>query len=284
MRPALTLVVLCLLALLNPRTAAAEVCEAHQTLPLRAVEPPPGVQAVVFIAKDLRKGTCWHTGAGAIHQRHAPWSTFKIPHVLIALETGAVASADEVLRWDPQLRPAQSYWPAAWKRDQSLRSAFEVSAAWPFQDLVAQVGAANYAKWLSRWGYGNAELPPGRDDFWLGGPLAVSPLEQLAFLSCVALGGCGASPASVRALEAMALAGESAGRRLFAKTGSGPVKPRDFSGAFEGWYVGYIRDPQGAATAAFATYVRSDTYSALRTYRETASLQALSALGLWPLP
>lgn len=260
----------------------AAACESSQKIADKTIAPEPGVQAVVFVAKHLGSGACWHTSATDITQRHAPWSTFKIPHFLIALETAAVPSSAEVLRWDPKKRPAESYWPDAWRQDQSLGTAFQYSAAWPFQELVPRIGAANYKKWLERFQFGNAHVPPGRDDFWLGGPLAVSAAEQLAFLSCVATSGCGASADSVRALEVVALQDERRGLRLYAKTGSGPVKPRDFSGHFEGWYVGYIKDGKGVATAAFATYVRSDSYSALRTYRERISLQLLSDLGFWP--
>ncbi len=273
---------LALSALLIHATGFAAACENSQKIAGNTIAPEPGVQSVVFVVKDLKRGTCWHTSPKDIAQRHAPWSTFKIPHFLIALETAAVSSSGEVLRWDPKTRPAESYWPDAWKQDQTLGTAFQYSAAWPFQELVPKIGASNYKKWLLRFQFGNAHVPSGRDDFWLGGPLAVSAEEQLAFLSCVAINGCGASVASVRALEEVALQGERGGLRLVAKTGSGPVRPRDFAGHFEGWYVGYVKDANGAATAAFATYVRSDSYSALRTYRERISLQLLADLGFWP--
>ncbi len=233
------------------------------------------------MAIDLRGGTCWHTSPTGIVKRHAPWSTFKIPHFLIALESQAVSSPGEVHRWDTTNRPAAPHWPDAWAQDQSLESAFTHSAAWPFQEMVSKIGQSNYTKWLGQFKYGNGHVPLGRDDFWLGGPLAISVKEQVAFLSCLAVNGCGASSASVRALEAVALQGDSGGHRLYAKTGSGPIKPGDFSGRFEGWYVGYLRNAQGAPTAAFATYVVSDTYSLLRTYRASVSHHVLSELGLW---
>lgn len=272
-------ILLALALVLAPSVAAADLCTSNRKIPEKLVQAAPGIQSIVFLAKDLKAGTCWYTNLPATTARHPPWSTFKIPHFLIALETRAVSSADEVLHWNPRRRPAESYWPDSWKRDQSIRTAFEYSAAWTFQDLVPVIGSSNYTKWLQRFKFGNAHVPLGRDDFWLGGPLAISVVEQVAFLSCLALGGCGASAESVRKLEEAALQDETGDRRMYAKTGSGPIKPGDFSGDFEGWYVGYIRSAQGEALAVFATYVRSESYSALRTHREHASRRLLVELG-----
>ena len=33
--------------------------------------------------------------------RHTPWSTFKMPNLIIALETGTAPSLDYALPWDP---------------------------------------------------------------------------------------------------------------------------------------------------------------------------------------
>lgn len=277
--PALVVTLLTLAFLVAPAIAEVNTCTSTSKVPAAFVQSAPGIQAVVFVAKDLRAGRCWHTDLLATTKQHPPWSTFKIPHFLIALETGAVSSSEEVLPWNPHRRPPESYWPNAWKQDQSLRTAFEYSASWPFQELVARIGQSNYTKWLQRFKFGNAQVPPGRDDFWLGGPLTISAIEQVEFLSCLAVTGCGVSPESVRKLEEAAVQDESGDVRMYAKTGSGPIKPKDFSGNFEGWYVGYIRSVQGEALLAFATYVQSDSYAALRTYRESATRQLLSEIG-----
>lgn len=270
---------LALTILVAPAVAVTDTCTSTIKVPASSIPTAQGIQAVVFVAKDLRAGMCWHTDVLASTKRHPPWSTFKIPHFLIALETRAVSSSDEVLAWNPHTRPPESYWPNAWKQDQSLRTAFEVSAAWPFQELVPKIGHSDYMKWLHRFKFGNAQVPPGRDDFWLGGSLTISAMEQVEFLSCLAATGCGTSAKSVRQLEQAAVQAESGDMRLYAKTGSGPIKPKDFSGQFEGWYVGYLRNAQGEALLAFATYVQSDSYSALRTYRESATRHLLSEIG-----
>src|SRR5262245_45759400 len=58
----------------------------------------------------------------------APASTFKIPHSLIALETGVVASPRDVVKWDGARQPFP-----AWERDHSLDSAVKSSVVWYFR-------------------------------------------------------------------------------------------------------------------------------------------------------
>ena len=207
-------------ALVTTAAAASAACEP---LDLAALRLPPAVSQVAFVAMDVRNGTCWESKEEDVVSRHPPWSTFKIPHLLIALETRAVLSANDLVAWDAAKRPAANYWPAGWRQGQSLMTAFERSAAWYFQELVPTIGPANYAQWLGRFAYGNQHVPPNRDDFWLSGPLAVSAREQARFLACVATTGCGASPGSIRVLESAALSSAVGKGRLYAKTGAGPL-------------------------------------------------------------
>lgn len=267
---------------LLPLLAFSSECGRTQGIPPANLSAPAGISSLVFFARDLASGDCWASDPAQTKERHAPWSSFKIPHFLIALETGAVASPDALLPWDAQRRPAASYWPKAWRQDHSLGTAFADSAAWLFQDLVERIGGHAYEHWLERFRYGNRRVPAGRDDFWLGGPLTISPEEQVAFLACVAQSGCGARRASVLALEKVALQAERNGWRMYAKTGSGPARPGDFDGPFEGWYVGYIRDPQGQPHTAFATYVRAENFAALKTFRQEVSVRILAELKRWP--
>ena len=264
--------------LLTTVTTAAMACEPVDITSLRL---EPTIAHLAFVAMDLRNDRCWQTDEADVVARHPPWSTFKIPHLLIALETKAVLSATAPVAWDAARRPAASHWPAGWRQSQSLVSAFERSAAWYFQDLVPKIGLASYDHWLGRYAYGNKQVPPGRDDFWLGGPLAVSPREQAHFLACVATTGCGASPSTIRMLESVALSSAIGNGRLYAKTGSGPLQPGQFDGPFEGWYVGYVRASDSTPAAAFALYVRAAHYAHLQSLRQDASIHLLKRLGLF---
>jgi beta-lactamase class D len=264
--------------LLTAVTTATTACEP---LDITALRLEPTIAHLAFVAVDLRNDRCWETNEADAVSRHPPWSTFKIPHLLIALETRAVLSATALVAWDAAKRPASSYWPAGWRQSQSLVTAFERSAAWYFQDLVPKIGLANYEHWLGRFAYGSQQVPTDRDDFWLGGPLAVSPREQARFLACVATTGCGASRSTIRVLESVALSSALGNGRIYGKTGSGPLLPGQFDGPFEGWYVGYVRASDSTPVAAFALYVRARRYADLQSLREEASVRVLKRLSLF---
>ncbi len=109
--------------------------------------------------------------------RTAPASTFKIPHALIALETGALSSPGDVISWDGSEQPF-----ASWERDHSLVSAIRSSVVWFFRRTAARIGGARMAVWLTRLGYGADTFDGDPTMFWLNGDLVVSPAEQLDFL------------------------------------------------------------------------------------------------------
>lgn len=106
-----------------------------------------------------------------------PASTFKILNSMIILETEVVSDVDEVIPWDGVTREVDS-----WNQDQTLRSAIEVSAVWAYQRLARQVGEERMGEWVSRVGYGNADIEGGITQFWLTGDLRVTPLGQVEFL------------------------------------------------------------------------------------------------------
>ncbi len=110
--------------------------------------------------------------------RFAPASTFKILNSLIILQTGAIPDVDTELPWDGTDRGIP-----LWNRDQSLRSAIEVSAVWFYQELAREVGEEDMRTWVSAADYGNADIDGEIDRFWLDGDLRISALEQIDFLT-----------------------------------------------------------------------------------------------------
>ena len=58
---------------------------------------------------DVEKRTTWRSADGPCASRLSPASTFKIPHALIALETGAI-KADSIEKWDGRRFPRQTAW------------------------------------------------------------------------------------------------------------------------------------------------------------------------------
>lgn len=245
-----------------------------------------GARHVSFVARDLETGTRYVLEGSEPDVRHAPWSTFKIPNFLIALETGIVSDIDAVSTWDRSRRPALNYWPDSWRREQSLRTAFQRSAVWYFQDIALEIETQTYRTTLADWDYGVADIADGSDNFWLNRGLEISVNEQVAFLEQLHrhelhLDGQRVSGATLEALYDVSLARQIDEYGVHGKTGSGPVRRGDFSGPFDGWYVGFIQR-QEALPVVFALYARGQGFSSVRTFRQDFATQLLIEAELLP--
>jgi beta-lactamase class D len=269
------------LLLLIPLISFADVCKTTQPIDAAIYAAEIGTRKVTFLALDYKNNHCWAMNGAGLTQRHSPYSTFKIPHTLIALETGAVTSIDERFEWDQTKHPAKSFWPETWKQSHTLATAFKHSAVWYYQELVPRIDPKQYKKWLATFHYGNQTFTPGSDEFWLDNELQISVNEQVSLIACLLKSRCGVSAANVTAFESAALQETKNTLSLYAKTGAGSVDPNNNDGAFEGWYVGYIKDDSGKPVAAFAIYMEAESFSMLKDYRKQLSLRLLGDLGLW---
>lgn len=236
---------------------------------------------LVFYAEDLASGERYAYGRKGVDQRHCPWSSFKIPNTLIALETGVADGLDFRIPYDPARRPSESYWPEDWKQDQTLKSAFQRSAAWYYQELALRIGSPVYRGYLGHFGYGNCEVPEGSDSFWLGGPLAISAKEQASFLRRLLVGQLEVSPHNIALLSEISVLGPVGTSTLHGKTGSGPLKPGRMEGAFEGWLVGWVERPD-RKPVVFATYTSGPNYASIKDFRRQASERLLGKIGAMP--
>jgi beta-lactamase class D len=109
--------------------------------------------------------------------RLSPASTFKIPHALVALETGVVTT-DSVERWDGTKYERQ----AKWNQDHTVISALRPSVLWVFQRIAPRIGAQRMSEWLTRLDYGNRSTSGSVSEYWINGTLQISPREQLSFV------------------------------------------------------------------------------------------------------
>ena len=111
-------------------------------------------------------------------RKSAPASTFKVPHALIALETGVVTDPLATVPWD-----GTRFANEAWNRPHSLDSAMKWSALWFYQRTAGLIGRERMQAWLRRIGYGSDSYSGDQTAFWLNGDLEISPMEQLDFMS-----------------------------------------------------------------------------------------------------
>lgn len=248
--------------------------------PFRAVADPALAAA---LRQHQVKGTIavLHEGSNEVRcadvamceQRFIPASTFKIANSLIGLETGVIADADFVIPWDGVTREI-----AAWNRDHSLRTAIAASCVPYYQELARRVGHERMQEWVQRLGYGNGRVGAQVDTFWLRGPLEISPLEQLAFLSAFARGELPVSERSRAIVEDILVLDRKGEATLRGKTGwVQPNTPDE-----RGWFVGWV-DKHGDRTYVAVLLVPSpgrDEASFLAQRRGLAE-HALGQLGVW---
>lgn len=148
-----------------------------------AAAPPTSVSLDhpgCFLLMDLEDEASMRGGAQPCDERTVPASTFKVPHALIALDTGVVTDPDAEVKWDGTRYPHMK----TWERDHDLRSAIYESVVWFFQGTARAIGRERMQDYLVAFDYGNASVEEPVDRFWLsGGSLRVSPEEQLRFLA-----------------------------------------------------------------------------------------------------
>ncbi|MEO6402816.1 MAG: penicillin-binding transpeptidase domain-containing protein [Vicinamibacteria bacterium] len=108
----------------------------------------------------------------------SPASTFKIPHFLIALETGVVADPLALVKW-----PGSKQSFPSWERDHSMDSAVKSSVVWFFKRTAGLIGRERMTASLKKLGYADDTFDRDVTAFWLNGDLVVSPEEQMRFLT-----------------------------------------------------------------------------------------------------
>jgi beta-lactamase class D len=188
-----------------------------------------------FVLRNGRTGEVIRHHPARAAERLLPASTFKIPHTLIALETGVVSGAEFVIPFDAS-RKRDGFWSPDWSRDQTLRSAFQGSVYWYYQETARRIGEKRMAEYLKRFGYGNESLAGGVDAFWLEGGLRISADEQVRFLQRMNEGRLGVSGRNLEILRSIMVLERGPGYTLRGKTGTVDVTPtRELA-----WLVGFV--------------------------------------------
>lgn len=213
------------------------------------------------VIQELGAAEPWQSDPAECAAASSPASTFKLPHALIALETGVVADPLATVPWDGKKRVF-----AAWDRDHSLDSAIKSSVVWFFQRTAAAIGRERMSAWLKKLDYARDGYEGEQTTFWLNGDLEVTPLEQVRFLTRLVRRELPVAPRSAAALEAAFRMPEgkiqnAAGEHAFpleapepvvlrAKTGNTSVRGENLS-----WLVGAVET--AGRTWVFAGRVRS---------------------------
>lgn len=190
---------------------------------------------------DLQSGEYSGHNLSRTDSLFIPASTFKILNSLIALETGAISSVDEIIPWDKIDRG----WDK-WDMDHSLRSAIKYSAVWFYQELAGRIGQEQMQLWIDRVGYGNQNISGGITKFWLSGGLRISQRQQIEFLVNLYQNKLPFSASTIDAVKEILILEETHEFVLRGKTGWAKQFETDI-----GWFVGYVT--QAEKVCFFAT-------------------------------
>ncbi|WP_244498652.1 class D beta-lactamase [Methylobacterium sp. GXS13] len=203
----------------------------------------------------LQRGDC--------DRQVTPASTFKIAISLMGFDAGFLMDVH-----NPALpfREGDAAWNPSWRRTVDPESWIRDSVVWYSQRVTRALGADRFRAYVTRFSYGNADVSgdAGKADgltrAWLSSSLAISPLEQVAFLSRLVRYDLPVSDAALAMTETLTQIGPTSdGWEIHGKTGTG--FPRNPDGSLDethgyGWFVGWAR--RGAATVVFARLIQDD--------------------------
>ncbi|WP_227272641.1 penicillin-binding transpeptidase domain-containing protein [Roseobacter weihaiensis] len=249
---------------------SASVAVANPVDVSRAVEAAGvDVGTSTIVVRRLSDGQVWISNAERSTERFAPASSSKIPHTLIALETG-MAGPDTLFEWDGENRVFDG-----WNRDHTLTSAFRSSVVWVYQEVARRVGLTGMTEWLNRFGYGNADT--GTEDtltsYWLDDTLQITALEQTAFLERLAQRELPLSEATYAAADTIMQSDAGDVWTMYSKTGW-RFSRTDMD---VGWYVGWVRCRDDTYVFALNMDMPDQSYLALRQSTSRAVLDAVGA-------
>jgi beta-lactamase class D len=191
-------------------------------------------------------------------ERFSPCSTFKIPNTLIALDTGVASGPEFTLRWDGIKRGG------SWDRDHTLRSAFQGSVVWYYQELVIRVGHQRESEFVRKLQYGNMDTTGGPTNFWLESSLLISADEQVEFLRRLWSNGLPVSLQSQQITRSIMEVSKNGDRILYGKTGTGGDSEKNI--ARLGWFVGCVE--HGKCKVFFATRITGNDGASGRAARK----------------
>ena len=184
----------------------------------------------VFVLWDEATSCMKTTDSKMDGQGFSPKSTFKIVSALIGLETGIIKGEEHLWHWDGAPRALRD-----WERDLDLGGALRASCVPCFQAVVHSVGEERMSSFLRDFGYGNQDISGPIDQFWLDGPLEISPRQQVDFVRRLLSGELEVEMSNVELVWRLLEMEIGPDYTFRGKTGLGAQDGRAI-----GWLVGYV--------------------------------------------
>ena len=106
-------------------------------------------------------------------------------------------------------------------KDMTLRQAMQASTAPVYQELARRIGLDLIQKEVQRIGYGNQQSGTVVNNFWLVGPLQITPVQEVLFVEKLANTQLAFKPDVQHAVQDMLLIEQKPNYKLYVKSGWG---------------------------------------------------------------
>jgi beta-lactamase class D len=183
-----------------------------------------------FVLLDADKNEITYCNEAMANRGFIPASTYKIFNTLISLETGVVKDENTIIKWDSVVRENK-----LWNADHDLKTAYQHSCVWYYQELARRMGPDIMKAWMDRMNYGNKDTGGGPVLFWLSGKLRISPKQQIDFLKQLYENKLPLSARTMNLTKRIMLQDSTSTYEMRAKTGWGMLGDSSTC-----WYVGWV--------------------------------------------
>ncbi|HCW4954758.1 TPA: OXA-24 family carbapenem-hydrolyzing class D beta-lactamase [Acinetobacter baumannii] len=188
----------------------------------------------VIIIKEGKNLSTYGNALARANKEYVPASTFKMLSALIGLENHK-ATTNEIFKWDGKKRT----YPM-WEKDMTLGEAMALSAVPVYQELARRTGLELMQKEVKRVNFGNTNIGTQVDNFWLVGPLKITPVQEVNFADDLAHNRLPFKLETQEEVKKMLLIKEVNGSKIYAKSGWGMgVTPQ------VGWLTGWVEQANG---------------------------------------
>ncbi|ELZ6945031.1 OXA-24 family carbapenem-hydrolyzing class D beta-lactamase [Acinetobacter baumannii] len=188
----------------------------------------------VIIIKEGKNLSTYGNALARANKEYVPASTFKMLIALIGLENHK-ATTNEIFKWDGKKRT----YPM-WEKDMTLGEAMALSAVPVYQELARRTGLELMQKEVKRVNFGNTNIGTQVDNFWLVGPLKITPVQEVNFADDLAHNRLPFKLETQEEVKKMLLIKEVNGSKIYAKSGwRMGVTPQ------VGWLTGWVEQANG---------------------------------------
>lgn len=214
-----------------------------------------------------------------INKRYSTFSTYKIPHSLIALETGVIENIETEYEWDTKKYPEQDWWPKEWYGGKhNMKNAIKYSVVPFFKMVASKIKSKRMSKYISDFDYGNMDISSGIEGFWLNGSLKISTMEQIKFLKKINDYNLNIKKSNVNQVKDALLQDCKNEYKLYAKTGTGYRMEEKKKIGVIGWLVGFFE--VNKKQYYFAYNVEANDFSEVGKVRNAIKASIVSHLNL----